>query len=52
LIKRLVFIALSSPERVSVNQQGLSALKELAVDFDKGGFINKAIETYKDVLKD
>jgi lipopolysaccharide biosynthesis regulator YciM len=29
----------------------LSALKELAIDFDKGGFINKAIETYKDVLK-
>ncbi len=29
----------------------LQALKELAVDFDKGGFIDKAIETYKDVLK-
>lgn len=29
----------------------LRALKELAVDFDKGGFIDKAIETYKDVLK-
>jgi lipopolysaccharide biosynthesis regulator YciM len=29
----------------------LHALKELAVDFDKGGFIDKAIETYKDVLK-
>ncbi len=29
----------------------LKALKELAVDFDKGGFIDKAIETYKDVLK-
>ena len=29
----------------------LSALKELAIDFDKGGFIDKAIETYKDVLK-
>lgn len=29
----------------------LMALKELAVDFDKGGFIDKAIETYKDVLK-
>jgi lipopolysaccharide biosynthesis regulator YciM len=27
------------------------ALKELAVDFDKGGFVDKAIETYKDVLK-
>ena len=29
----------------------LKALKELAVDFDKGGFVDKAIETYKDVLK-
>ncbi len=29
----------------------LQGLKELAVDFDKGGFIDKAIETYKDVLK-
>ena len=29
----------------------LRALKELAVDFDKGGFVDKAIETYKDVLK-
>lgn len=29
----------------------LRALKELAVDFDRGGFIDKAIETYKDVLK-
>lgn len=29
----------------------LHALKELALDFDKGGFIDKAIETYKDVLK-
>ncbi|MBT7610357.1 MAG: hypothetical protein HN576_11420 [Bacteriovoracaceae bacterium] len=29
----------------------LRALKELAVDFDKGGFVEKAIETYKDVLK-
>lgn len=29
----------------------IRALKELAVDFDKGGFVDKAIETYKDVLK-
>ena len=29
----------------------LRALKELAIDFDKGGFLDKAIETYKDVLK-
>lgn len=29
----------------------LRALKELALDFDKGGFLDRAIETYKDVLK-
>ncbi len=29
----------------------LRSLKELAIDFDKGGFIDKAIETYKDVLR-
>jgi lipopolysaccharide biosynthesis regulator YciM len=29
----------------------LRALKELALDFDKGGFLDKAIETYRDVLK-
>jgi lipopolysaccharide biosynthesis regulator YciM len=29
----------------------LQALKELAMDFDKGGFTDRAIETYKDVLK-
>jgi lipopolysaccharide biosynthesis regulator YciM len=29
----------------------LRALKELATDFDKGGFIDKAIETYQDVLE-
>lgn len=28
----------------------LRALKELAIDFDKGGFVDKAIETYKDCL--
>ena len=29
----------------------IKALKELAQDFDKGGFLDKALETYKDVLK-
>ena len=29
----------------------LKSLKELAVDFDKGGFLDKAISTYEDVLK-
>ncbi|MCK5884510.1 MAG: hypothetical protein KAG61_12540 [Bacteriovoracaceae bacterium] len=28
----------------------LRSLKELALDFDKGGFVDKAIETYKDCL--
>tara|TARA_Y100000780_G_C13696127_1_gene423423 strand:- start:173385 stop:174614 length:1230 start_codon:yes stop_codon:yes gene_type:complete len=29
----------------------LRSLKELAIDFDKGGFVDKAIDTYKDVLR-
>ncbi len=29
----------------------LEALKELARDFDKGGFLEKALSTYKDVLR-
>ncbi|MCB9063330.1 MAG: hypothetical protein H6622_17525 [Halobacteriovoraceae bacterium] len=29
----------------------LRSLKELAIDFDKGGFLDKAISTYRDVLK-
>ncbi len=29
----------------------LEALKELGKDFEKGGFLEKALETYKDVLK-
>lgn len=29
----------------------IKSLKELALDFDKGGFLDKAIETYKDVLR-
>ncbi len=29
----------------------VKSLRELALDFDKGGFLDKAIETYKDVLK-
>lgn len=35
---------ISEPTRVQ-------ALKELALDFDKGGFVDKAVETYKDLLK-
>ncbi len=38
--------------RESISESSrLRALKELAIDFDKAGFIDKAIETYKDVLK-
>jgi lipopolysaccharide biosynthesis regulator YciM len=42
--------SLIARENISESHR-LRALKELAVDFDKGGFIDKAIETYKDVLK-
>lgn len=42
--------SLIARENISESDR-LRALKELAVDFDKGGFVDKAIETYKDVLK-
>jgi lipopolysaccharide biosynthesis regulator YciM len=42
--------SLIAKENISESTR-LSALKELAVDFDKGGFVNKAIETYRDVIK-
>lgn len=42
--------SLIARENISESSR-LRALKELAIDFDKGGFIDKAIETYKDVLK-
>jgi lipopolysaccharide assembly protein B len=42
--------SLIARENISENTR-LVALKELAQDFDKGGFIDKAIETYKDVIK-
>ncbi len=42
--------SLIARENISESHR-LRALKELALDFDKGGFIDKAIETYKDVLK-
>jgi lipopolysaccharide biosynthesis regulator YciM len=42
--------SLIARENISESHR-LRALKELAIDFDKGGFIDKAIETYKDVLK-
>lgn len=42
--------SLIARENISESDR-LRALKELAIDFDKGGFIDKAIETYKDVLR-
>ncbi len=42
--------SLIAREGISENHR-IRALKELAIDFDKGGFVDKAIETYKDVLK-
>jgi len=42
--------SLIARENISESHR-VRALKELAIDFDKGGFIDKAIDTYKDVLK-
>ncbi|MBP9674263.1 MAG: tetratricopeptide repeat protein [Bacteriovoracaceae bacterium] len=42
--------ALIARENISEASR-VEALKQLAIDFDKGGFLDKAIETYKDVLK-
>mgnify|MGYP006435401361 CR=1 FL=1 len=51
-IEKAISIHRSLIARRNINESTrLRALKELAVDFDKGGFIDKAIDTYKDVLK-
>jgi len=51
-IEKAISIHRSLIARDSISESTrLLALKELAQDFDKGGFIDKAIETYKDVLK-
>lgn len=51
-IDKAISIHRSLIARENINESArLRALKELAVDFDKGGFLDKAIETYKDVLK-
>ncbi len=51
-IEKAISIHRSLIARESISESHrLRALKELALDFDKGGFIDKAIETYKDVLK-
>jgi lipopolysaccharide biosynthesis regulator YciM len=51
-IEKAISIHRSLIARESITESTrLQALKELALDFDKGGFIDKAVETYKDVLK-
>jgi lipopolysaccharide assembly protein B len=51
-IEKAISIHRSLIARESISESTrLQALKELAMDFDKGGFVDKAIETYKDVLK-
>tara|TARA_Y100001936_G_scaffold252177_1_gene310835 strand:+ start:1372 stop:2595 length:1224 start_codon:yes stop_codon:yes gene_type:complete len=51
-IEKAISIHRSLIARENINEATrLRALKELAVDFDKGGFVDKAIETYKDVLR-
>ncbi len=51
-IEKAISIHRSLIARESISESTrLQALKELALDFDKGGFVDKAIETYKDVLK-
>jgi lipopolysaccharide biosynthesis regulator YciM len=51
-IDKAISIHRSLIARENINESArLRALKELAIDFDKGGFLEKAIETYKDVLK-
>lgn len=51
-IEKAISIHRSLIARESISESTrLLALKELALDFDKGGFIDKAVETYKDVLK-
>ncbi len=51
-IEKAISIHRSLIARENISESSrLKALKELAVDFDKGGFVEKAIETYHDVLK-
>ena len=51
-IDKAISIHRSLIARDNINETTrLRALKELAKDFDKGGFIDKAIDTYRDALK-
>jgi len=51
-IDKAISIHRSLIARDNINESTrLQALKELAKDFDKGGFVDKAIDSYKDILK-
>ena len=51
-IEKAISIHRSLIARENISETArVRSLKELAIDFDKGGFIDNAIETYKDVLK-
>ena len=51
-IDKAISIHRSLIARDNINESTrIHALKELAKDFDKGGFVDKAISSYKDVLK-
>ena len=51
-IDKAISIHRSLIARDNINENTrVQALKELAKDFDKGGFVDKAISSYKDILK-
>ena len=51
-IDKAISIHRSLIARDNINENTrVMALKELAKDFDKGGFVDKAISSYKDILK-
>ena len=51
-IDKAISIHRSLIARDNINETTrIQALKELAKDFDKGGFVDKAIASYKDILK-
>ena len=50
-IDKAVSIHQSIVARENINEQArIKALKELAIDYDRGGFIEEAIKSYKDLL--
>lgn len=51
-IEKAISIHRSLIAREHINESTrIEALKELAIDFDKGGFVDKAVDTYQDVLR-